>query len=82
MKTNERVRGFSRLRDDHRQGILAESRPAITELRCVHRFRRDARPILDHVLADHGRVKRGAHAEKQNLAMPAQVIVRHVELAE
>ena len=82
MQRYERIRSLAGLRDHHAERLVAEGRTAVAELRRVRCPGRKADPVLEHVLADHRRVQRGAHAEENDLVQVAQLLIGNIELAK
>ncbi len=79
---DQRVGGFARLRDDHGQGVGADRRPPVAELRCVLGPGGNAGPVLDHELAQHRGMERGAHAEQAHLPVALELLAGNVEFRE
>ena len=73
----QRVRGLARLRDHQHRGAFVDDRVAVAELRGVLDLDRDARVLLEHVLADQPGVPRRAAGEDDDAADLAHLLRRH-----
>ena len=80
MQPDHRVRGLAGLRDDHCQCVRPERRPPVAKLSRINSPRRQTCPVLDRMLADERSVTRRPHAEQQDLAVAAQLLISKREL--
>ncbi len=76
------VHGLARLRDGHDQRLPVEDGVAIAELASQFHLDRNPCPMLDRVLRDQSRVKRGAACHDHDLVDLAQLDIRDVEPVE
>ena len=82
LQRDQRVGRLAGLGEDDVERAVADRRAAVAKLRRVLRPRRDAGPVLDHVLADHRGVQRRSHPEEQDVLDGAEPFVGDVELPE
>jgi hypothetical protein len=78
----QRVDGLARLGDHQHQRALVDDRVAVAELGGVLHLDRDARELLEHVLADQPRVPRRAAAEDDDAAHVAELLRGEVQAAQ
>ena len=78
----EGIRRLPRLRERHDQGVGADLRVAVPELRADVRLGGDAGKALDHLAPHLGRVVRGAARDQDDAREPAQLLPGEVQIRQ